>query len=825
MRLDDLVALVDPAQTSLLLGAGASVSSGAPTGAQLARHLASKLSPSPDGEDLAEICGIYENRLGRKDLVAAIRQRLGTLQPTQGMLALPGFHWRAIYTTNFDRLVEDSYLTAGRDLQVVRSNYDFTGARPAAQVVLYKMHGCVTQDAADGSHSRMLLTEADYDEFAQYRQSLFNSLKLNMLTGDTMIIGQSLRDQHLRDLAKDVAALRDQGVQGRVFLLAYDYDDDRAQLFTQRGIQVAGGSLEDFLHALSTKSAARGRVAYSTATSAPDSLPPSLATTTLDARHAAGLAPNPVRLFNGSPATYADIRAGLTIRRAVERRLEETQRVGTRGFFLVLSGAAGVGKTSLARRLILQRVDEQFACWEHLNAFPLDPEGWLEVETRLRQAGRQGMLLIDDCAQHMTAVNRLVEALGAIDRPFLRLVLTVNAAQWRTRTKSKYFFSRGSLERISLLTDADIGEMVSLVDRETEIRKLVEADFLHLGHQDRIRRLRDRCSADMFVCLKNIFGSERLDEILLQEFAELEEAPRDVYRHVAVIQSMGGRVHRQLIMRLLGLEAGGVQTLLGQMEEVVDEYDIQPRLGLYGWGARHDVIAQVIATYKYADQRELFSLLERLIEGLNPTVHIEMETARSIASHEMGIPRLIDVAERVKLLEKLISVVPGERTPRRRLIRLYLDEGDLEGADRAIVVARRDIGQDDIVDRYRAILAMNRAEQSPGLLSEDRYAMLLEAERLARACILRRPNDRFNYRALGQVGVLLADRHRDPRLLDDAISAMKAAESDIADPDFSKERRALEARRRRFTAENVSPEESPESAIDSLDDALADSEG
>ncbi|QNG36552.1 hypothetical protein F1C76_08085 [Geodermatophilaceae bacterium NBWT11] len=785
--------------------------------------MAERLPAGSGSDDLAEVCGLYENRHGRKDLVSALRIRLQNLTPTQGMLALPAFSWRAIFTTNFDRLVEESYRLAGRDLRVVRSNYEYTSRTGShTDVVLYKMHGCVSQDTADGSNSRMLLTENDYDSFAEYRQSMFDALRTNMYTGDTLIIGQSLRDHHLRAMAKDVAALRTQGVQGRVFLLAYDYEESRAQLFEQRGIQVAGGSFEAFLHELD-KQQGKLHPAFKAESAEVDALPPGLATSTMDAKHASNLAPNPGRLFNGSPATYADIKAGLTISRAVETRLKQTQDSGVRSFFLVLSGAAGVGKTSLARRLMYSRLSQGFSCWEHLNNFPLDAHAWLEVEARLRSANRQGILLVDDCAQNMAALNRLVDGLGAIARPHLRIVVTVNAAQWRTKMKSSYFYSRGSIEKISLLTDGDISEMVNLVDRVASIRQLVNHDFLHLGHKDKIRRLRDRCNADMFVCLKNIFANERLDEILLQEFADLDESSQTVYRHVAVLQSMGGRVHRQLIMRLLGLEAGGVQTLLGQMEEVVDEYDVDVRMGLYGWVTRHDVIAQVIATYKYADQVELLGLLTRLIDGLNPTIHLEMETARSIASHDMGINRLIDVDERVQLLEKLIAKVPGERIPRRRLVRLLIDQGSLDDADRAIQVSRRDLGQDQIIERYRALLAIARAEQKSSLMPEDRLAMVLEAERLIRSCVARSPKDRYNYRVMGQVGEVLYRLSGSLKVLEDAIALMASAEAQIADPDFASERRSLETKLRRLAATAVA---NPES-VDHDDDipALADADG
>ncbi len=257
----------------------------------------------------------------------------------------------------------------------------------------------------------------------------------------------------------------------------------------------------------------------------------------------------------------------------------DSYRTVDEAFFLVLAGAAGVGKTSLARRLLHFRHGEGFLVFEHLNHYPLDFDSWIQFETKLRANNRQGILLIDDCAQHLTAVSRLVDVLGKLDRPFLRVVVTVNAAQWKTRTKSPYFYSRGTYERLSLLADSDIREMINLVDRKPEIRSLVEPAFLNLGHEDKVRRLRERCSAEMYVCLKNIFQTKQLDDILLKEFADLDDDAQDVYRYVAAVQSMGGKVHRQLIMRLLGLDVNGLMNLLERMADVVSEYDINVRTG------------------------------------------------------------------------------------------------------------------------------------------------------------------------------------------------------------------------------------------------------
>src|SRR5690348_12453217 len=116
---------IQPEKTVLLLGAGASVPSGAPTGLALAHSLAKELNPMPEGDDLSEIASIYENRMGRRSLVASVRRRLSPLRPTGSLLALPSFGWRAIFTTNFDRLRSEER-RVGKECRIRQSTDDYT---------------------------------------------------------------------------------------------------------------------------------------------------------------------------------------------------------------------------------------------------------------------------------------------------------------------------------------------------------------------------------------------------------------------------------------------------------------------------------------------------------------------------------------------------------------------------------------------------------------------------------------------------------------------------------------------------------------------------
>lgn len=111
--LDELAQGVNPARTVLFLGAGASVPSGAPTGAQLAEAVSVELRGRVISADLQELATILERLVGREALVAAVRKQLTELAPSRGLLTLPEFPWHAIYTTNFDRLVELAYRRVG----------------------------------------------------------------------------------------------------------------------------------------------------------------------------------------------------------------------------------------------------------------------------------------------------------------------------------------------------------------------------------------------------------------------------------------------------------------------------------------------------------------------------------------------------------------------------------------------------------------------------------------------------------------------------------------------------------------------------------------
>lgn len=788
ITLSALCANLKPASTALLLGAGASVPSGAPTGPQLAQRLWRDVAKSEaHSDDLIESAGILERRFSRRAVIEALVNALKHLQPTGGLLGLPKFAWQAIYTTNFDQLMEIAYKTSGMPLVPIRSNYDFSYRESRTDTTLYKLHGCITQDRSLGHKASMILSEQDYEDFDKYQQSIFSLLQSSLLTGDVLIIGQSLRDRHLSDLIKKVLTYKQEGAPGEIYALIYDPDDLRAPLLEDKGAKIAFGGIDEFVHAMTSSAPA------SILPSAPadTTLPISVISVVDNVEQSRLRETNVVKMFNGAAATFADIKGGVTFQRAqfaaVLNQVESKDSP-----LIVVVGAAGVGKTTYARQIVYGLYEKGYLAVEHKNDFPFQSQPWISIESNLRSKGLRAVLLLDECTRYLRQVNLLVEYIASVDEPALRLVMTANAAQWGPRIKSAAIFSRGSVVELSRLFDADLHALINLVEFNKNIADLVQSDFKNLNRGSQFSRLRERCSADMFVCLKNIFANDSLDRILLTEYDDLEEVAQNHYRYIAALESVGMRVHRQLVMRMLGLRADQVSLVLAGLVGIVDEFEINSRDGIYGWATRHIVIARKITEYKFSSVDELEQLFTKIIANINPAIHTELQSIRDLCDTEYGIGRLGDAGVRKRLYRQLITSSPGERIPWHRLIRELLDESALEETEYLIRDAIAAVGSDAPIDRYRVRLLLTRSEKTVGISTQDRLALLRKAYELAQKNIGRHKSDKHSYRVLCDVAAKLVEKGESSHIFLEAISVMRTAAQEILDPEMDRELRRFE---------------------------------
>lgn len=288
----------------------------------------------------------------------------------------------------------------------------------------------------------------------------------------------------------------------------------------------------------------------------------------------------------------------------------------------------------------------------------------------------------------------------------------------------------------------------------------------------------------MFVCLKNIFANESLDIILLREYDELADQYKDYYRYVCALEAIGARVHRQLLIRMRSIPPTEIGAALQGLTDIIDEYNIDKKQGIYGWRTRHVVIARKISEYKFSSIPELIGLFETVIENLNPTISIEMKTIREICDADYGIGRIADGTTRKMLYRKLIDIAPGERIPWHRLIRELLQEGELDETEFVIRNAEEAVGKDGPIDRYKVRLLVVRAMRTEGISDGDRIALLRKAYELALNNIDNRKWDKYGYFTLCDVAIQLIQRGESHYLLEEAVNRAQEAFDAILDPEM-----------------------------------------
>lgn len=751
--MEELATWARPEQTCLVMGAGASIPSGGLSGEGLIEYLIRALDPSTQTRtELALVAEILERKRGRRPLVEAVRAAFAEVTPQGGLRELPRYPWRAVFTTNYDNLFEAAAKDHGRVVAPIRSKYDLPQLEQLGVLPLFKIHGCLTQDRVFGDPSSLILTKEDYRRVRNWKQSLLRRMETELESAKVLIVGQSLSDLHLDELIDDVLALQDDlGLVDRVSLLLYSGDPELHLLYESRNISVTSGDIDWFASALAAVAAgaSEDRSTIAPIPSVGDSLPPTLQPVTQEVSLTVRRETKARKMYAGAPASYFDIANGRTFQRdavpLVASHLRDRQ-------LAVILGAAGLGKTTMARQVLLARRQEGLLAWEHRQDLPLDSAAWTMVNHDLRETGRRGVLLLDNATAYQRQVNDLLRALGRTPERNLEVLVTAERHRWDRLAKHPDLLSNEPV-LIGRLSEAELRRLLDVVAKNDDVRSLVPSEFLAQDPADQLLFLRRNCAGDIFICLRNIFLSTAFDAIVLEEFAQLEDDVQEVYQLVAGLEAISGGSHRQLIIRMLGLHHSVISRLLDDMEGLLTETFQSEVSGIFVWRTRHPEIADIVARYKFSDPDRHLELVNDLIENLNPVVDVERNAIRGFCNSNFGLDAIARAEDRLRVLEVLTELLPGDHVLRHRLVREFMRAGEYGQAEQVLEQAINEVGIDPPLLRYRIDLYRAKAKSAPALQLEDRKALLRWAWSLALEGCAKYTDNWFMFRSVADVAL------------------------------------------------------------------------
>lgn len=218
---EELISLVRREQVSLFIGAGFSKEAGAPSVGDLQKAILGEIHDtekrkSHKNDSLADLSNFFVNEvhLGSRNPLMRILRKAFDFAPTcmddHNLLAkIP--HFRRIFTTNYDTLLEDSY--AKNDVCVVRNDADCAYMNKTFAVV--KVHGDFTDPDS------VVITSDDYKQFftANKNPIMWDWVKTEFATKNILFIGYSLEDNNILDIIQKVSDTQGSN-QNEMFLIA-----------------------------------------------------------------------------------------------------------------------------------------------------------------------------------------------------------------------------------------------------------------------------------------------------------------------------------------------------------------------------------------------------------------------------------------------------------------------------------------------------------------------------------------------------------------------------------------------------------------------------
>lgn len=197
---EDLLSAIASRSVILFVGSGVSVGLGLPSWRDLIRHMASEtglgdLEPSSTDNYrmIAEYYRIKKGSIGslRSWMDRAFSADANVLRNSAVLELLVALDFPIIYTTNFDRNLEEAYRVRGKPFTKITNAKDIARAEPTTTQIV-KFHGDFDDD------SSIVLTETDYFDRLNFESPLDIKLRSDALGKPILFIGYSLSDVNIR---------------------------------------------------------------------------------------------------------------------------------------------------------------------------------------------------------------------------------------------------------------------------------------------------------------------------------------------------------------------------------------------------------------------------------------------------------------------------------------------------------------------------------------------------------------------------------------------------------------------------------------------------
>lgn len=237
----------------LFLGAGATVESGGTLGCDLAKYIYDEIGETGVllNNNLARYTQALVSKGYRQDIEKIVRKKFGSLKPSEQFANIANIPWKAIYTTNYDDLIEKSY-----DLQkyyecvvenLERPQYTYSHN----QIPLFKINGDINQRFDE--NNLLIITLEDLKKNNMRNEQMMYRL-IEDLNDTFIFVGYSFGDSLITNILDDLMKTkRWESIKEKYVVLPEISEDTKMDLDIY-GMKYIESKSEDFITELNNLS-------------------------------------------------------------------------------------------------------------------------------------------------------------------------------------------------------------------------------------------------------------------------------------------------------------------------------------------------------------------------------------------------------------------------------------------------------------------------------------------------------------------------------------------------------------------------------------------
>jgi len=786
----------------LFLGSGASIGASTtdptiqvPKGAELADLIALKfLGPNYKGKSLQYVSQLAQSETDMFTVQKYVADLFSHFGPGSHHLMLPLFEWKAIITTNYDRIVEEAYRLTTNRLQNIEpfiKNGERLSQRlkTRSDIQYLKLHGCLS--SVNDEDIPLILTPDQYVTHRNGRSRLFERMKELAYEHPFVFVGFSFEDHDIRAILHELDGLKE--AKPRSYMVGPYITDEETRYWDSKKIGSLRMSFSDFMSCIGSSVAPERRVHSSARPVADhpihnvfvvptDELRPSDSLTrflTEDVEYVhSGIATKSIDpkdfykgYFDGWSAIMNNYDAERTIKDGILSEavlIDETEPTQE---LYVIKGHAGAGKSVLLKRIAYDAA-VSFNCiclYAKFNArVPYEPIRELYDHTK-----RRTFLFLDQASEFKEEIALLLKRAKKDGIP-LTVITAERLSQWNTECQvlepllTHYYV-------LPYLTDREIRALLALLETHQSLGYLATKK-----PEDRVAELAEVAGRQLLVALLEATHGLPFREIVKSEYDGLSTSEaKSLYLTVSVLHRIGAMTRAGLISRVHSIGFSEFKSRLFKPLESIVFSQRDYRINDEVYFTRHPHIAEIVFEEVLKTGQDRFDEYIRIIGALD----IDYDNDRWAFISMTKARYLLETFSNPEFISSIYRLARERSVDDPKLLQqiaiFEMEQGRLDEAERLLQEALRIEPNDAIVAHTFAELALKKAEGSRHSAQRSKY--IAEAIKVCKELIAGKVRSSYPYHTLIKANVMKMEDVASDGDLPEMERVVKVIEKAISD--------------------------------------------